>query len=80
MICLVSGGLRSIAPSQKPARFVRIQHLPKSKNPLLLRDSGSGETVWPAFDGTMSDTFAPAQVGGEMDRVPQRLHIDGLCC
>jgi hypothetical protein len=27
VICLVSGGLRSIAPSQKPARFVRIQQL-----------------------------------------------------
>jgi hypothetical protein len=26
VICLVSGGLRGIAPSQKPARFVRIQH------------------------------------------------------
>ena len=26
----------------------------------------------------MSDTFAPAQVGGEMDRVTQRLHIDGV--
>jgi hypothetical protein len=27
VICLVSGSLRSVAPSQKPARFVRIQHL-----------------------------------------------------
>ena len=30
MICLVSSGLRSIGPSQKPARFVRIQPLATS--------------------------------------------------
>jgi NADPH:quinone reductase-like Zn-dependent oxidoreductase len=33
VICLVSGGLRSIAPNQKRARFVRIQHLPQNGEP-----------------------------------------------
>jgi hypothetical protein len=44
VICLVSRSLRSIAPSQKPARFVRIQHLPQGRNPLFLRDSAASET------------------------------------
>jgi hypothetical protein len=41
VICLVSGGLRSIAPSQKPARFVRIQRLPKIASPSPLGQTRS---------------------------------------
>jgi hypothetical protein len=86
VICLVSSGLRSIAPSQKPARFVRIQHLPQTRNRLLARqNTGSRDTGPISYLCRAPHTRAPSWTAGliapldiETGNTPQRrMSTDG---